>query len=403
MSIIAEKPHKNHLNNLDNLDLENLLIKNLPTKTRAGSHKAILTGKRYPSYWAVHKCPFIEYNSPKSVSITVLDFDWITKPTEEDQKGETVKDRFKSAYHFNKYFLSEYLEVNFILETEKGFQAFIIWNSRINKDFWSSWNLLQHVKKGFIEKIPFIDPVATSRNKGVFRNPLKHKNLILSLEPFSLYDFKEDFTANDTKKEIKAKLEPVKKRETTEKEKSVHQEVKYYVKKVLLDEFEEIPEGFRETTLFQLAVIKARKIKDLDKYLFEYLFFINKKYCLMELDVSQLNSIVNIVKKYKAENTLTVKNPLKSDNWEEKPRKEINKDYYKKHKGAKTMTRKENLTQINKKRAEEKERKVRHLLSGVFYEDYQYKSSKKWNITRIANELNISKDTVKKYLPKELK
>ncbi len=402
MSIISEKPHNNYLKKIDNLDLENLLIKNLPTKTRAGSHKAILTGRKYPSYWAVHNCQFIEYNSPKSVSITVLDFDWIKKPTKKE-KGETVKDRYKSAYHFNKYFLSEYLEANIILETPKGFQVFIIWNSRINKDFWKSWNLLQHIKKGFIEKIPFVDAVATSRNKGVFRNPLKHKNLILSLEPFSLYDFKEDFANNEPQKEIKANTEPIKKREPTEKEIQVHSEVKYYVKKVLLDEFEEIPEGFRETALFQLAVIKAREKIDLEKSLFDYLFFINKKYCLVPLDINQLNSIVNIVKKYKRDNLLTVKNPLNSNEWKEKPRKEINSDYWKKHKGAKTMTRQENLTQINKNRAEEKKREVIHLLSGVFYIDYQYKSSKKWNITKIAKKLNMAKDTVKKYLPKELK
>ena len=395
MSIITEKPHNSYLKKIANLDLENLLIKNLPTKTRAGSHKAILTGRKYPSYWAVQNCQFIEYNSPKSVSITVLDFDWITKPT-KNHKGETVKDRYKNIFHFNKYFLSEYLEVNFILETPKGFQAFIIWNSRINKDFWKSWNLLQHIKKGFIEKIPFVDGVATSRNKGVFRNPLQHKHLILNLEPFGLYDFKDEFANNEPLKEIKANTEPIKHRETTEKEKTTTKQVKQYVKSVLSDEFQEIPEGFRKASLFQIGMIKARKI-NVEKSLFEYLFFVNKKYCLIPLDVEELENIVKSVIKYKREKKLFVKNPL---DFKDKTRQEINKDYYKKHKGKKTMTRQENMTQVNKNKATANNIKVLELLSSLDFIDYQYKSSKKWNITKISKKLNLAKDTVRKYLPK---
>lgn len=256
MSIITENNHVIPLINQDEIYLEELLIKNLPTKIRAGRNKAIVTGRKYPSYWGVQNCDFIEYNSPTSVSITVLDFDWVTKTTygKYGEKGVTVKEKCPSIHHFYKYFLSEYLEPNFIVETPKGYQAFIIWNSHITKNYWKSWNLLQHIKKGFINQIPFIDSVATARNKGVFRNPLKHKSLILNLLPLSLYDFKDEFAYQDPIKEIevdtKSILTPIKERKSTEKEVKTHQEVKSYVKKVLLDEFIEIPQDLEKSLSF---------------------------------------------------------------------------------------------------------------------------------------------------------
>lgn len=78
---------------------------------------------------------------------------------------------------------------------------------------------------------------------------------------------------------------------------------------------------------------------------------------------------------------------------------ELPKKKHKQTKGEYKMTRIENMTKVNKERAEIKKRAILNITSGMFAEDYKFKSSKKWNIAKIAKELGIAKDTVKKYLP----
>ena len=79
-------------------------------------------------------------------------------------------------------------------------------------------------------------------------------------------------------------------------------------------------------------------------------------------------------------------------NWE-LPKKKFNqtKEQYK-------MTRTENMIKVNLERAEEKRRKILNACSGLFTEQYKKKNGK-WHIGKISKELNISRDTVKKYLP----
>ncbi len=62
------------------------------------------------------------------------------------------------------------------------------------------------------------------------------------------------------------------------------------------------------------------------------------------------------------------------------------------------MTRVENMKKINEERAEEKKRKILNAITGMFAEDLKKKNGK-WNIVKISKELNISQNTVKKYLP----
>ncbi len=87
-------------------------------------------------------------------------------------------------------------------------------------------------------------------------------------------------------------------------------------------------------------------------------------------------------------------------NWYEERDFKIQEKKYKnnkeKYEGTK-MTRIENMKRINKERAEEKRRKILNALSGMFADDYKKKNGK-WNISKIAKELNISRDTVKKYI-----
>lgn len=61
------------------------------------------------------------------------------------------------------------------------------------------------------------------------------------------------------------------------------------------------------------------------------------------------------------------------------------------------MTRTENITRVNKQRAEEKKRKILNTLTGMFAEDYKKKNGS-WNISKIAKDLGLSINTVKKYI-----
>lgn len=62
------------------------------------------------------------------------------------------------------------------------------------------------------------------------------------------------------------------------------------------------------------------------------------------------------------------------------------------------MSREEHIKKVHKARAEETERKILNITSGMFADDLKKKNGK-WNISKIARELNLSVNTVKKYLP----
>ena len=87
-------------------------------------------------------------------------------------------------------------------------------------------------------------------------------------------------------------------------------------------------------------------------------------------------------------------------NWYEKRDFELPKPKEPKQtKGEYKMTRIENMKKVNQERAEEKKRKILNATSGMFAEDLKKKNGK-WNIAKIAKELNLSVNTVKKYLLK---
>ncbi len=70
---------------------------------------------------------------------------------------------------------------------------------------------------------------------------------------------------------------------------------------------------------------------------------------------------------------------------------------YKQTKEEYKVTRTENITKMNKQRAAQNSRRVENLLSGKYASDFKKKSGT-WHIGKIAKELNIARDTVKKYL-----
>jgi hypothetical protein len=61
------------------------------------------------------------------------------------------------------------------------------------------------------------------------------------------------------------------------------------------------------------------------------------------------------------------------------------------------MTRVEHMNKINRRRTEDVTSRIEGLINGLFADDYK-KPSGKWNITKIANDLKIHRNTVSKYL-----
>ena len=61
------------------------------------------------------------------------------------------------------------------------------------------------------------------------------------------------------------------------------------------------------------------------------------------------------------------------------------------------MTRKERAISNSKKRAEEAKRKIINATTGLFSHEYKTGTGK-WNISKIAKELSMSRDTVRKYI-----
>jgi len=60
------------------------------------------------------------------------------------------------------------------------------------------------------------------------------------------------------------------------------------------------------------------------------------------------------------------------------------------------MTRQENMIKINIEKGEEARRKVLSITSGMFAEEY--KRAGKWNVSKIAKDLKMSRNTVAKYI-----
>lgn len=80
-------------------------------------------------------------------------------------------------------------------------------------------------------------------------------------------------------------------------------------------------------------------------------------------------------------------------NWYEKRNWILPKD-----KRSFEMTRSERAKANAQKKADEAKRKVINATSGLMAKEYQTKTGK-WNISKLAKELKMSRDTVRKYLP----
>lgn len=61
------------------------------------------------------------------------------------------------------------------------------------------------------------------------------------------------------------------------------------------------------------------------------------------------------------------------------------------------MTRVEHMKQVHKDRTEKTRKKIVNTITGLFADEYKKKNGK-WNLSKIAKDLNINRDTIAKYI-----
>ncbi|QKF73872.1 hypothetical protein AFAEC_1716 [Aliarcobacter faecis] len=180
--------------------LKELLLKNLPKRTKAGNEKHLSNIYEYPTIKALNKYKFINFNSKEQISFLIFDID--------KYEDKTAKEHFKNIYVFLDYITSNIgIEPTYILETNKGFHFAYHLKNHI---FTYQRKALKYVMdiKVAITRMLKCDEIASHRLYGVWRNPLLHdfyfsQKINYELDDFKKYIPKSEFTNTPLKLKVK--------------------------------------------------------------------------------------------------------------------------------------------------------------------------------------------------------
>lgn len=221
------------LNKYKNEDeqLKELLLKNLPKRTKAGDEKHLSNIYEYPTIKALNKYKFINFNTKDRISFLIFDIDKF--------EDKTAKEYFKNIYNFLEYITDNIgIEPTYILETNKGFHFAYHLKNHI---FTHQRKALKYVMdiKVAITRLLKCDEIASHRLYGVWRNPLLHNFYFSQKFNYELNDFKKyiprsEFTNTPLKLKVKVNED-------------------------------ELIEGQRNKTLFKYAMKYAKGKKTLNK------------------------------------------------------------------------------------------------------------------------------------------
>ncbi len=251
--------------------LFSLLIKNLPAKIHASNNKSGAFSKAsVNTAFALKKNKFIEFNSKERITIVVFDKDV--------HAGKTALVFFEDILTFQDWIL-EKLDIlpSYICQTTKGFQfGFVINGFMTVQNGYSPRNspeqFLQDVKKRYIQHLE-LDNIASSRNHGIFRNPIKHKYIAY---PSAVYDI------NDLNSAL---LDEVIVTEFTSYKKSNYSAVSKY-KTISTD---------RNNSIFLLCCREFAYSKPIKRQIFKFANNINNSNCIEPLPISEIKSITNSI------------------------------------------------------------------------------------------------------------
>lgn len=190
------------LNKYKNEDeqLKELLLKNLPKRTKAGDEKHLSNIYEYPTIKALNKYKFINFNTKDRISFLIFDIDKF--------EDKTAKEYFKNIYNFLDFITDNIgLEPSYILETNKGFHFAYHLKNHI---FTNQRKALKYVMdiKVAITRLLKCDEIASHRLYGVWRNPLLHNFYFSQKFNYELNDFKKyipksEFTNTPLKLKVK--------------------------------------------------------------------------------------------------------------------------------------------------------------------------------------------------------
>jgi hypothetical protein len=185
-------------------ELKEVLIKNLPSKIKAGNEKHLSNVVEYKTIIALNKCKFINFNSKERISFLVFDID--------KMEDKTAKEYFKDINGLYD-FISEKigLEPTYILETQKGFHFAYHLKNHVYTNKKKSLDYVIAIKQTITE-ILGCDTIASHKLYGVWRNPLLHPFYYSKQINYELKDFKSllperNFTKSKRKISIKIKDE----------------------------------------------------------------------------------------------------------------------------------------------------------------------------------------------------
>lgn len=211
-------------------DLTEVLIKNLPSRIKAGNDKESANINELQTIVALKTCKFINFNSKDRISFMVFDIDTM--------ENVTAKEYFKNNIGLYNYIMERIgIAPTYIIETTKGFHfAYHLKNHVFTKQQ-KALNYLNLIKIG-ITKTLNCDIRASHRLNGVWRNPLLHT---------LFYSFGINYELSDFKKFIIPKTVKVKKTYTN---------FKFNISD------EDLKEGSRNITLFNTALKFAFSKRD---------------------------------------------------------------------------------------------------------------------------------------------
>ena len=266
-------------NDNDHDRLKELLIKNLPRKIKAGNEKAKANIFTMPTVRALESCKFINFNSSERISFMIFDFD-----TYKDKKAT---DTFKNIDTFFDYLYEKIaLEPTYILKTDKGFHFAYHLKNHVYMKSKKSLEYLNNIKQGVINLIG-CDIHGSSRNSGVWRNPLQHDFYFSQEYNYELKDFKDFAIYRKTPQQ------------RFQREITIRQVDKEILKK-----------GNRNNAIFYASMKWAKNKKNLSlTNIVDFALSFNDK-ADEPLKHTEISKIAKSVYRYYSQNKINIKNPI---------------------------------------------------------------------------------------------
>jgi len=368
MNSFTVELYQNNCNFRNDTELLKFLIKRLPKKIRAFKEKKFSSNITLNTIYALKSCRWIEYNQGW-VNMLLFDLDY--KITVEEAFLECI---FKINH-----------KPTFVLETDKGVHIAYALKNIIKYDWEKTIRLARYVKEAITELLK-ADKFGSLKIKGIWRNPLLHKNIFIK----NLYNL-EDF-----------------KHLITERKHYIINDINITTTKINKNNFS-FKLGNRNNYIFYNAM---KEIKEADyTKIYNYIYNLNIKESIKnnveKLEDRELQKIAKSVLRYNLNNKNYVGKIKKEINrgvMKFEKIKNLNKKEYEKevkrrqrlsaHRTNKIL--KEKRIEIMTQRKKKTKQKIKEAIETLKTLD------EKITITKIAKETNLSRQTISKYL-KELK